>query len=142
MKRSSKYPDTPTFHFFNANPKFRITGDCVVRAVSGATGKSWDETFDALSAVAKKLKVMANDTPAYDRYLKSLGWVKRKQPRKADGTKFTGKEFCESLPEGHEPIVAHLGGHHVVCIRDKKVWDTWNSTGGCIGNWWQLPEKE
>ena len=76
-----------------------------------------------------------------------------KQPRKRDGTKFTGKEFCEYLQrylddpgvygvmddEGIEisrNIVANIGGNHVVAIKDGKVWDIWNSTRGCIGNYW------
>lgn len=36
MKRQEKYPETRTFHFHNANPKNRITGDCVTRALCTA----------------------------------------------------------------------------------------------------------
>lgn len=32
MKRQDKFPDTTTFHYHNANPHNRITGDCVTRA--------------------------------------------------------------------------------------------------------------
>lgn len=139
MKREQKYPDTTTFHFYNANPKNRTTGDCVVRAVSEATGKSWDETYDALCEIGRKLKVMPNNKKAYGKFLEAIGWAKQKQPKKGDGTKYTGEEFCQILEEGHKPIVAHIGGHHVVCIKEGRVWDIWNSTGGCIGNWWQEP---
>ena len=39
MRRQDKYPDTEVFHYFNANPKNRITTDCVVRAICLATQK-------------------------------------------------------------------------------------------------------
>ena len=32
--------------------------------------------------------------------------------------------------------IAHIGGHHIIAIVDKKVNDTWDSTDGCIGNYW------
>ena len=32
--------------------------------------------------------------------------------------------------------VANLGGNHTVCIKDGKVLDIWDSSGGCIGNYW------
>lgn len=147
MKREQRYPNTEYFHFHNANPKGRICGDCVVRAIAAATGKSWDEVFDGLSTVAKKQKLMTNDVKCYEKYLESLGWKKQKQPRKDDNTKYRGWEFCRSLQEdpwrwtgmegpGHPPIVAYIGTHHIVCIKDGKVWDHWNSTRGCIGNYY------
>ena len=139
MKREDKYPNTRTFHFYNHNPKHRATTDCVVRAVGVATGSGWDDTLMALTELSLKLKVMPNNKECYDKYLQSLGWTKHRQPRKPDGKKYTGEEFCKMLERGHKPIVANIGGHHVVCIKDGKVWDTWNSTDGCIGNYWQLP---
>ena len=32
--RQEKYPDTNVFHYYNRNPRNRMTPDCVVRAVS------------------------------------------------------------------------------------------------------------
>lgn len=139
MTREQKYPDTRTFHFHNANPKHRATGDCVVRAVSVATGLGWDDTLMALTEVSLKLKVMPNSKDCFGKYLQGLGWVKHAQPKKPDGKKYTGEEFCKMLEHGHKPIIANIGGHHTVCIKDGKVWDIWNSTDGCIGNYWQLP---
>lgn len=149
MKREEKFPDTSYFHFYNANPKNRICGDCVVRAISVATGKSWDDVLDGLHDIAKKHKLMTNDVKCYEKYLMSLGWRKQKQPRKDDNSKYRGWEFCQSLQNdpwqwtghegpGHPPIVAFIGTHHIVCIVNGKVWDHWNSTGGCIGNYYIL----
>ena len=141
--------DTMTFKFFNANPKDKRSGDCVLRAISTATGKTWDEVLDDLVAYAHKYKLMPNDPKCYGRYLEDLGFIKMPQPRKDDNTKYTGSEFCKrcSINYTHgETIVAHIGGHHTVAImptregdgiNDRyKVLDIWNSTNGAVGNYW------
>lgn len=152
MNRQQKYPDTSTFHFYNANPKNKYTSDCVIRAISTALGQSWEQTVRELTEVGIKYGYVFTDTKCYEHYLKQKGWVKHKQPRKSDNTKYTGFEFCTEL-ETDNPweynfdimsvrkkgnIIAHIGGHHIVAIVNHKVYDTWNSTDGCIGNYWTL----
>ena len=145
MTRQQKYPDTFAFHYHNQNPKHRITGDCVVRAISTATGIEYDRVVVELAEVQIATGYSLTSNEAMDRYLKSLGWVKHKQPRKVDNTKYTGLEFSNRIQMGYEidfdgcpndRIVANVGGHHVAAIMDGKVWDTWDSTDGCIGNYW------
>lgn len=140
--------DTDTFIFHNENPKNNRTGDCVLRSIATATGKTWDEVLDDLVTVAHKTKLMPNDPKCYGKYIESLGFEKQKQPRKADNTKYTGDEFCEYLKErfvnGDKAVdvVAHIGGGHTVAViynhYDKvyRVIDTWDSTDGTIGNYW------
>ena len=130
--------DTEFFRYPNANPKDRRTTDCVIRSISTSTGKTWDEVLDGLIEIAHKYKIMVDDTPCYDRYLQSLGYSKMTQPRKGDNTKYTGVEFCRDylgkFRLGEYDIVAHIGGHHIVAIVDRKVVDTCNSTYKTIGN--------
>lgn len=135
MTRQEKYPETNTFHYYNANPKNRFTGDCVVRALCVAMEKPYEEVYRELLESALKTGYSVASKENYDRYLKANGWVKHKQPRKEDNTKYTGKEFCERA-RPYERYIAKIGGHHIVAIIDGKVWDIWNSTGGCIGNYW------
>ena len=40
------------YEFYNANPKGRHVNDCTVRAISLATGRSWDVTYRELSEFA------------------------------------------------------------------------------------------
>ena len=155
MRRQDKYPDTSTFHYFNANPKNRKTGDCVYRALTAATGRKWEEIVFGCAALAVKHGFSPASKETYGRLLEMLGFEKQRQPRKPDGTKYTGKQFCEALQryigsdsltayggvgdEGFvvgKRIVANIGGNHTVAIIDGKVWDIWNSTDGCIGNYW------
>lgn len=135
MKRQEKYPETSTFHYHNANPKGRFTGDCVVRALCTAMEKPYEEVYRELLESALKTGYSIASKENYDKYLQSKGWVKHKQPRKEDNTKYTGKEFCERA-RCYENYIAKIGGHHIVAIIGGKVWDIWNSTGGCIGNYW------
>jgi hypothetical protein len=146
MKRQTKYPETTTFHYHNANPKGRITGDCTFRAICTALNQSWSQTVMEMAEMSCQTGYAINDKKGIERYLKSKGWIKHKQPRKPDNTKFTGKEFCDELNCNIAAlgvtVIADIGGHHIVCIKEDdrhglhKVYDTWDSTGGCIGNYW------
>lgn len=148
MKRQDKYPDTDTFHYHNANPKNRMTGDCAYRAISVAVGQDYNETVMEMAQMHCETGYEAISKKGIENYLKKLGWVKHPQPKHDDGTKYTGAEFCRELSEeiycgrfksGSDPnrrIIANIGGHHIVAIIDGKIWDTWDSSGKCVGNYW------
>lgn len=140
MRRQEKYSDTSTFHYYNANPRNRITGDCVVRAICTAMERPYEEVYEELYQFSLKCGYILNDKKCYEKYLAAHGWVKMPQPRKADGTKYTGKEWCEKRQRNIFfrviRTIAHIGGHHIVAIIQGQVWDIWDSTDGCIGNFW------
>lgn len=147
MTRQNKFPETSTFHYYNANPKNKIAADCVIRAICTALEEPYEKVYRELLEVSLKCGYMLNEKQCYDRYLKEKGWVKHSQPRKADNTKFTGKEFCDELTcdimfSGRR-VIAKIGGHHIVCIKETddiygthKIHDIWDCTGKCIGNYW------
>lgn len=137
MNRQTKYPETDTFHFYNANPRNRITGDCAFRAIATALEQDYNQTVMEMAECMCKTGYALNDAKGEDAYLKTKGFIKMKQPRKPDGTKYTAKEFCKLIAKKDERYVAHVGGHHVIAIVDCKVWDIWNSTGGSVGNYWK-----
>lgn len=149
MKRQEKYPDTEYFIWHNQNPHNRFTTDCVIRAISTATKIPYNQVVMEMAEMQCKTGFDMSENTLINRYLKSKGWVKNRQPRKDDGTKYTGKEFCAALwrskfddviPIGSDrSIIANIGGHHIVAIINWQVWDTWDSTGGCIGNFWTRP---
>lgn len=143
--RQKKHPDSDFFHYHNQNPHNRITTDCVIRAISTATGKAYEDIVILLAGIQIKTGFDPSEKDGYGKLLKHLGWEMHKQPRKADGRKYTGKEFCQALSNGeldiesNKRIIAHIGTHHLVAIMDWQVWDIWDSTGGCIGNYWTRP---
>lgn len=125
--------DTDTFKYFNANPYNRKTDDCVFRAISLALFQPWKQTVMEMANLSIQTGYSINSSRTIDDYLKSKGWIKMRQPRKPNNTKYTGKEFVRSFKID---CVANIGGHHIVCIKNGKVVDTWDSTDGCIGNYW------
>lgn len=150
-KRRLKHPDTDTFHYYNANPKNKITTDCVVRAVCTALGKPYNDVVMEMAELQCKTGYDAGENTLIDKYMQQNGWIRVKQPRKDDNTKYTGEEFCRTLmhpiycEELNLPdceinrVLAHIGGHHVVAIMSGQVWDIWNSTQGTIGQVWVKP---
>lgn len=132
--RREKYPDTKTFKFYNANPKGKFTGDCVVRAICTALEKPYEEVYRELLELCLKNGYSIASKENYSKYLELNGWKKMKQPKKSNNKKYTGEEFCKFYKG---TCVANIGGNHTVCIKNGKVYDTWNSTDGCIGNYWE-----
>ena len=137
-KRARKYPDTDYFHFYNANLKGKITEDCVVRAITTVLNQPYEQTIRELAEITLKTGYMLNGNKGIDRYMQSKGWIKCKQPRKEDGTKYTGKEFCRTLmhPIYSEElrltdvdfevnrILANIGGQHTIAIMGGQIYDT------------------
>ncbi len=41
------------YKFYNKNPLNKYEDDCVIRSISCATNKSWDEVYDTLSDLAQ-----------------------------------------------------------------------------------------
>lgn len=152
-KRQRKYPDTDTFHFHNPNPKGKMTTDCVVRAISTVLRQPYDQTLREMTEMTIKTGYMWNENKGMNKYMESKGWVKCKSPRKDDGTKYTGTEFCRTLmhpiyceelnlcKKSYEinNVLVNIGGHHTVAIMSGQIWDTWNSGSGTIGIVWVKP---
>lgn len=124
---------TDTFEFYNANPKNKKTEDCVFRALSVALEQTWEDTLMEMAKLSCKTGYAITGKNLINKYLESKGWKKNKQPRKSDGRCYTGKEFVKTFKG---MCIANIGSSHIVCIRDGKVIDIWDSTDCCIGNYW------
>ena len=149
--RVEKYPTTDVFQYYNRNPRNRITTDCVIRAISLSLDLPYTTVVMEMAEMQCKTGYDDASKEPIDRYLKSKGWVKCKQPRKVDNTKYTGEEFCRkiqhpiyceelNLPgcDWHR-IVANIGGHHIVSIVEGKIHDIWDPSHKCVGNIWVKP---
>lgn len=143
--RKEKYPETKWFHFHNENPKNRITDDCVIRAIATGLEQGYNTTVIEMVEMMCKTGYMLNSAKGIELYMNKKGLRKLPQLKKADGKKYTGKEFCDYLtknfPDGSlGNIIANIGGHHTVCIKwyddSYKVHDIWDSTDGCVGNYY------
>ena len=149
MDARNKYPETDTFHWYNRNPKNRITGDCLIRALSTALDIGYENVLFELAFVSSETGYSMGDNKNIDQYMRLKGWKRCKQPRKKNGKKYTGEEFCKWLTKNYKDgeignIACNIGGHHIVAIKPVvsgkklryKVHDIWDSTDGCIGSLW------
>lgn len=136
MKRQDKYPETSTYHFFNSNPKNRITSDCVIRAICTATEIPYNTVVMEMAELQCKTGYELSSKKAIEEYLKIKGWVKHAQPRKTNNTKYSGKEFCEKKVRNSKKYIAMIGGQHMVAIINAKIYDIWDCTSKCVGNYW------
>lgn len=137
--REKKYPNTDTFQFYNANPKGRITGDCTFRAIATALNKPWEDVVMEMAEMSCRTGYAINDKKGIECYLKEKEWIKHPQPKKADNTKYTGKDFCLCIAAKNQRYIANIGGHHIVAISDGKIMDIWDCSNKCIGNYWTKP---
>lgn len=152
MKRAEKYKDTEWFHFYNANTHNHYSGDCAIRAICTALDQSWETTLTEMFQIGLKYGYTPTDEHVIDKYLKSKGWIKCKQPRNYDNTKMSIKKFIDLLTHpvyGDEiqipntkngielnRIIANAGSHHIVAIVSGQVYDIWNSSNETCGNFW------
>lgn len=140
MNRAEKYPNTKYFTYLNQNPKNKFTGDCVIRALSTAMEKPYNDVVIDLAYMQCRYGYDIGDPRLYDKYLVENGWKRYKQPKKDNNKKYTGIEWCEFLQFWNHPdwqrIVANIGTGHVVAIINGKIIDTWDSSSGCIGRMW------
>lgn len=117
----------------NVNFKNKITTDCVVRAIATATGKDYKEVARELFENYMKTGYAMNDRKNYEKYLEQLGWVKMKQPRKRDNTKYL---IGEANMLGLNEVMILRCAHHLTCRVKNNIVDIWDCRYKTIGNYW------
>lgn len=120
----------------NLNPKNRKVGDCVIRALSAATGYTWDEVLDKLIIICHKVKDMPNSKRVYEKFLIQEGWIKQKMPRRSDNTRYTVKEFLDEIlgPDEQKSIISVA--NHLTYAEGNTLIDTWDCSYKSVGNFW------
>lgn len=121
------------FKQVNANPKNKKTTDCVIRALTLATGKDYWQVFDELVALTKKTGLMFNEKRTEDAFLKQNGFIKQAQPRKKDNTKY---ELCELDSVCNDDVVIVRVAHHLTVVIKGEVNDIWDCRFKTIGNYY------
>lgn len=109
------------FLYYNANPLGNQVNDCTVRAISLATGRTWDNTYEELSTFAQAQGMMLDEVRYIDEYLdrkfeKVYGWN--------EVEKITVGDFMKQNPHGIYLIT--MAGH-ITCGMDGCIYDTFDS---------------
>ena len=124
------------FRAYNPNPAGARVGDCTIRAVSKATGDSWEHVYCGLSAEGMRLCDMPSANHVWGAYLRRNGFRRYAIPDVCTDC-YTVADFCRDHPSG--VYVLALSGH-VVCVEDGDYYDTWDSGTEVPAYYWQKEE--
>ena len=118
----------------NVNFKNKKTSDCVIRALSKASGKDYKVVAKELFDLYMKYGYMINDKHCYEKWLDENGFIKQSQPRKYDNTKYTIGEIDKLINPNYKVVVSCA--NHLTCVVDYTLVDIWDCRNKCIGNYY------
>lgn len=108
---------------FNGNPCGKENGDCVIRAISIATGKPWYKIYAGLSVQGRFMCGWGNFNEIWSDYLIYLGFSRHGLPY---NPRYTIADFAVDHPHGTYILGT---GKHAVAVVDGDVVDSWDSRG-------------
>ena len=114
--------------YYNANSLGNSVNDCVVRAISLAEDKSWDETYRELSEIARKEGILLDDVSFVENYLD-------KRYRRACHYAKTVDEFAKEHSKGTY-LVTMQG--HITAIIDGIIYDTFDCSNRRMWCAWKV----
>jgi hypothetical protein len=114
------------YKFHNANARGKYVNDCVLRAISVAEGKTWDESYDELSDIAQDWGTLLDDVDFVEHYLDNRY---RRVPHYAR----TVGEFAEEFPVGtylvsmpnHITVIVDGVLYDIFDCRNRTMWSAW-----------------
>lgn len=109
--------------FKNPNPSGSYVGDCVIRAISIATNKSWYEVYVELCLQGLMMYDMPSSNRVWNEYLKTEDFKRYIVPNDCPGC-YTVKDFCSEHFKGTYILGT---GTHVIAVKDGNYYDTWDS---------------
>lgn len=119
----------------NVNPKGKKTGDCVIRAISLALDKNYEQVYKELFELSLKTGYMINDKRNEEKYIISNGFVKHKQPKKPNGKKYTVGEIDKLCKN---PVILVSCARHLTVVLNGMLTDIWDCRAKCISNYYTL----
>ena len=108
---------------YNPNPGRRKVGDCIIRAITKATNKTWDQIYWDLADLGFEMCAMPSENEVWHEYLHRIGFKKYIIPDTCPAC-YTVKDFVRDHPQG----TFILGtGTHVICVQSNCYFDLWDS---------------
>lgn len=116
--------------YYNANNRGNYVGDCVKRSISLAFDITYNEVTKLLNAEMKRTRHDKWNIPSvFGPVIHELGGSDRVQVD--SNNVMTVEQFADNIAQPGKSYVVLCGKHypsssHMVCIRDKEVWDSWD----------------
>ena len=107
----------------NPNPLRKTVGDCVIRAISTATERDWDEVYLELMLIGYELKDMPNANEVWGTYLRRNGFTRQNIPNTCPEC-YTVRDFAADNPIGTFVLGT---GTHAICVKQGNYYDTADS---------------
>lgn len=107
----------------NPNPDGKNVGDCVIRAISIATGMPWEEVYDRLYAVGRSEHDMMSSNNVWGLMLYRMGFDPFILPDACPEC-VSVSEFARRFPKGKYIVGT---GRHAVAVVNGLYFDTWDS---------------
>ena len=121
------------YSYYNPNPAGKSVGDCPVRAISKALGKSWEEVYAGICLQGFLLGDMPNADSVWGPYLRKHGFTRHLRPDTCPDC-YTVADFAADNPEGI--FILSMPGRHVLCVQDGQWHDSWDSGGEVPVYYW------
>lgn len=118
---------------YNLNPNKKKVEDCAIRAVSAATGKSWDETYIGLANMGFDMKNVMSSADVVGKYLISLGFKQGKIKISKGESRIRVSEFATLYPNIY--AVLRVANHFVATGKGNYI-DIWDSGDCAIYKYW------
>ena len=117
-----------SYKFHNANARGNFVNDCVIRAISIAEDKTWDETYLELSMIAQKQGIILDDVNFVEPLLDS------RYERTCCEDTYVG-EFVDKHPKGIY-LITMMG--HITCSIDGVIYDTFDCRDRIMWCSWEV----
>lgn len=122
----------------NENPLKKETSDCVIRALTTATGESWDDIYNQLCKIGFELKVTPTSKESWERLLTQKGFVRYTISNKKGTKRPTVLSFTKEHKE--ETYILQVANHLTVC-KDGIYYDIWDCGDSSLYSYWCLENK-
>ena len=107
----------------NPNPDNELVGDCVVRALSIALGREWQDVYIDLCLQGLVLSDMPSSNRVWKTYLQKNGFNRSAIPNSCPDC-YTVRDFAQDHPTGTYIIGT---GTHAIAAINGDYYDTWDS---------------
>lgn len=120
------------YKHYNANANGNYVNDCVIRSISVAENKSWEDTYDELSRIAKRNGILLDDVNFVEPLLDYRYNRVQTYPNESVG------EFAKRHPYGIYLIT--MNGHITVC-KNSIIYDTFDCRDRILKDAWEVSKR-
>jgi len=108
---------------YNPNPRRKLVGDCVIRAISKAMNMDWEDVYLDIMMQGYSMYDMPSSNDVWGTYLMEHGFHRYVIPDTCPDC-YTVAQFVEDNPDLTGILAT---GTHVIAVDSGNYFDTWDS---------------